>query len=257
MDKRNISVVSAGTAADHVRLGILNFSFWDWRRNEARLKQAGRGGVGTVFRQKKLTALVVKTKEVLPTWNISLNKVTDWTTSQIEPKRETPRKLVREIIQKWRADPDYVIEMMQDIQERERYLSQSALQELSLRIGVPESQLYHIATFYKAFSLKPRGEIVVQVCVGTACHVKGSEKILSSFERILKCQRGETTQDRRFSLEAVGCLGACAIAPVVKIGDEIIGGVQSRDVGRLIQRAKKRLEERKIQQRIRQGGSHA
>jgi len=135
--------------------------------------------------------------------------------------------------------------MMQDIQEKERYISKTSIQEISLRTSVPESQLYHIATFYKAFSLKPRGEINIQVCIGTACHVKGAAKILDSFERELCVKQGETTDDQRFSLEAVACLGTCSIAPVVKVGDEIIGNMKSKDVRKVIDTALIQLENKK------------
>jgi len=135
--------------------------------------------------------------------------------------------------------------MMQDVQEKERFISKDAIQQISLITGVPESQLYHIATFYKAFSLKPRGELNIQVCIGTACHVKGAAKILDSFERELAIKQGETTKDERFSLEAIACLGTCSIAPVVKIGDEIIGNVMSKDVPKLIKKALKQLETKK------------
>ena len=240
MDKRNISVVSAGRASEHVRMGILNFSFWDWRRGEVRMKQAGRGGIGTVFRNKRIKALVVRNREYAQPWSIAESKVTRLTTDSICCGRgKTDRNLVRKIVEKWNGDTDYVIEMMQDIQERERYISSEALQEISLATGVPESQLYHIATFYKAFSLKPRGEITVQVCIGTACHVKGAARVLDAFERELSVKRGETTQDGKFSLEAIACLGTCSIAPVVKVGDEVLGNVRGRDVPKIVKRAAK------------------
>lgn len=246
MDKRNISVVSAGQASEHIRMGVLNFSFWDWRRNEARLKQAGRGGIGTVFRNKRIKALIVKNKEYQQPWSVQENKVTKLTTDNICCEGgQSDRELVKEIVEKWNANPDYVIEMMQDIQEKERYISKEAVQEISLITGVPEAQLYHIATFYKAFSLKPRGEINVQVCIGTACHVKGAAKVLRSFERELDIKQGETTKDQRFSLEAIACLGTCSIAPVIKVGDEVIGNVMSKDVPKIVKKALKQLETKK------------
>ncbi len=246
MDKRNISVVSAGQASEHIRMGILNFSFWDWRRNEARLKQAGRGGIGTVFRNKKIKALVIKNKEYQQPWSIEENKVTSLTTDNICCEGgKSDRELVKEIVEKWDADPDYIIEMMQDVQEKERFISKDALQDISLVTGVPESRLYHIATFYKAFSLKPRGELNIQVCIGTACHVKGAAKILDSFERELAIKRGETTKDERFSLEAIACLGTCSIAPVIKVGEEVIGNVMSKDVPKIIKKTLKQPETKK------------
>lgn len=238
LDMRNIAVVSAGRGAEHTRMGVLNFSFWDWRRRVARLKQAGRGGIGTVFRDKKLKALVIKNPGITPAWRIAENKVATRTT----PKRlslltcANEVEEVRTIVRKWNNDPEYVIEMLQDVQERFRHLPKTALDEICLETGVPAAYLYHIATFYKAFSLEPRGETVIQVCMGTACHVKGSALILAGFERVLGIQAGETSEDGRYSLEPVACLGACSLAPVVRFGNEIVGNVKARDVARLVRK---------------------
>lgn len=238
MDRRNISVVSAGRAAEHTRMGLLNFSFWDWRRGEVRMKQAGRGGIGTVFRNKRIKALVVKNREYLQPWSVAESSVAKLTTDNIHNEEgKSDGNLVRKIVEEWNGDTDYAIEMMQDVQERERYISRQALQEISLATGIPESQLYHIATFYKAFSLKPRGEIGVQVCVGTACHVKGAARVLDSFERELAVKPGETTEDGRFSLEPIACLGTCSIAPVAKVGSDVMGNVKGRDVSKIVKRA--------------------
>jgi NADH:ubiquinone oxidoreductase subunit E len=230
VDKRNIAVVSAGRGAEHARMGILNFSFYDWRRQVPRLKQAGRGGIGTVFRHKKLKAIVVKNERFIPAWHIADSKVS----TEILPRviDEPPANVdgIRSIIEKWNRDPEYVIEMMQDIQDLERYVSRAAIDELNSITGTPRAELFHIATFYKAFSLEPRGESVIQVCVGTACHVRGSARILEAFERALGIPRGGTTPDRAFSLEAVACLGCCSLAPVVKIGDDVFGNVEAKDV---------------------------
>jgi len=239
LDLRNIACVSAGRGAEHTRMGILNFSFWDWRRGAPRLKQAGRGGIGTVFRDKNIKAVVIKNNQVTPAWKIEESKVA----KMISPKKISIQCKgeigeLHEIIERWDCDPEYVIEMMQDIQERFRHISRTAIDEINRKTGKPKSHLYHIATFYKTFSLEPKGETVIQVCVGTACHVKGSAKILDSFERVLGVDTGGTTDDNRYSLEAVACLGACSIAPVVKIGEEVFGNVQSKDVEKLLKQAK-------------------
>jgi len=237
LDRRNVSVVSAGRAAEHTRMGVLNFSFWDWRRRVARLKQAGRGGLGTVFRHKRLKALAIKRRAVSPAWSVEPSPVahltTPATTTACTCARDEQAEL-RAIIRKWNDDPDYVIEMMQDIQQRERHISKAAIDLLCAETGVPRAQLYHIATFYKAFSLEPRGETVIQVCVGTACHVKGAARIVDEFERSLGVPRGKTTADGKFTLEEVACLGACALAPVVRVNDEVLGEVRVQDVERIL-----------------------
>ena len=240
LDKRNVAIISAGRGADHGRMGVLNFSFYDWRRRVARLKQAGRGGIGTVLRNKKIKAIVLKNRGITPAWRVHESKAA----KMMRPKElinvQGERiQIICDIIAKWGNDPEYVIEMMQDIQNEFRCIPQAAIDELTAQTGTPRSWLYHIATFYKAFSLEEKGETVIQVCMGTACHVKGSAKILDEFVRELGCPVGGTTQDRKFSLEGVACLGACSIAPVVKIGEEVHGGVQVRDVKKLVEQAKK------------------
>ena len=127
--------------------------------------------------------------------------------------------------------------MMQDVQERYRCIPPETLDVINSRTRTPKAYLYHIATFYKTFSLEEKGEKTIQVCMGTACHVKGSAKILDGFERELNIKTGETTKDKKFSLEAVACLGACSLAPVVKIGDNVLGGVQVKDVKKIIKNA--------------------
>jgi NADH:ubiquinone oxidoreductase subunit E len=236
-DKRNIAVVAAGSAADHIWMGVLNFSFYDWRRKVARIKQAGRGGIGTVFRNKKIKAMVIKNRDFTPSWKIEEQPFTE--EFKIEPTDTMvllEKEAIRTIAAKWNNDPEYVIEMMQDIQDQQRYISMESIDELTQITGVAKAQLYHIATFYSAFTLRPTGKHVIQICVGTACHVKGATKILESFERELGIRRGETTKDAQFTLEAVACLGCCSLAPVVKVGDEIHGNVKAGDVATIIAR---------------------
>ena len=145
---------------------------------------------------------------------------------------------VNQIIKKWNSDPDFVIEIMQDIQEEFRYIAREALEEVTLKTKVPLARLYHIATFYKSFSLTPRGKHEIQVCIGTACHVKGAPLILDSFTRELAIQIGETTSDGLFSLEGVRCLGCCSLAPVITIGDNLYGDVKVADVPILLAKYK-------------------
>jgi NADH:ubiquinone oxidoreductase subunit E len=237
-ERRNIAVVSSGRAAQHTYMGLLNFSFWDWRRKVARLKQAGRGGIGTVFRHKKVKAFVTRAFKEPPSWSIHENKA-----SEMIPKSQSPSgscthhiEEVKNIASKWNNDPEYAIEMMQDIQERFRHISEDAIDTLTNVTGTPKAYLYHIATFYKSFSLQEKGENIIQVCMGTACHVKGSANILDSFERILGIQTGDTTSDKKYTLDAVACLGACSIAPVVKVNEQVYGNVQSKDIDKLLEK---------------------
>lgn len=140
------------------------------------------------------------------------------------------------IIDRWECDPDFVIEMFQDVQDQFRHIPREALERISDRTGKPRGTLFHIATFYKAFSLEPRGEKEIQVCMGTACYVKGAPDVLAALERELGVRSGETTPDGRFTLTEVRCVGACGLAPVVTVGDEVLGGVKSSEVPDIIKR---------------------
>jgi len=237
IDKRNIAVVSAGEGAQHTRMGVLNFSFYDWRRRVARLKQAGRGGIGTVLRNKKIKALVIKSKGISPAWTVEESKVAKFVTPKTLPVCDCTGKIAT-ICDKWENNPEFVIEMLQDIQEQYRCIPENAIDIIQEKTGTPRAYLFHIATFYKTFSLEKKGEKTIQICMGTACHVKGAANILSNFERILGVKAGETTKDGKFTLEAVACLGACSIAPVIKIGEKVHGNVKVGDLDKLITNSK-------------------
>ncbi len=247
LDKRNVAVVSSGSAAAYSRLGMLNFSFWDWRRGVTRLKQAGRGGIGMVFRDKGLKALVAKNRDITPSWRIEESKVAHLLRPEkisIQESETEIRKMI-EIIEKWNKDEEYVIEMMQDIQQEFKHISKTAIDLLNKETGTPKAYLYHIATFYKSLSLDKKGELNIQVCMGTTCHVKGAARIIDRFEQILGIKCGETTNDKKYSLEAVACLGACSIAPVIKIGDKVAGNVQVKDINNLLEHAQKKSNDKK------------
>ena len=110
-----------------------------------------------------------------------------------------------------------LISILQAIQAKYSYLPEEALRRISGRLDIPYAEVYGTASFYKAFSLEPRGEHIVQVCMGTACHVRGAQRVLEELERRLDIEAGQTTKDRKFTLETVNCLGACALAPVVAV----------------------------------------
>ena len=132
-----------------------------------------------------------------------------------------------------------VLAILQDIQASENYLPRKTLEEVSQRLQVPLTQIYYLATFYRSFSLTPRGRHVVTVCTGTACHVKGAALILSTLERELKVQPGETTSDKEYTLETVNCLGSCALAPLVVIDEAYHGRMIGSKVLSLLKGEKK------------------
>ncbi len=127
------------------------------------------------------------------------------------------------IINKYNGDRSQLVSILQDIQAQYYYLPKEALIQVSESMGIPVSQVYNMATFFKAFSLEPRGRHLINVCLGTACHVRGAIRVLEKFERSLGIRRGGTTKDRRFTLGTVNCMGACALGPVVKIDGEYFG----------------------------------
>ena len=108
-----------------------------------------------------------------------------------------------------------LIAVLQEIQDRDHYLSEPALRDVSDKLGIPFIDVYSVATFFRAFSLKPRGKHICTVCVGTACHVRGAQSILDKLGDRLGVAPGETTADGSYTLETVNCLGCCAIGPIV------------------------------------------
>jgi NADH-quinone oxidoreductase subunit E len=118
-----------------------------------------------------------------------------------------------------------LIGMLQDIQRLENYLPRDTLQYVSQKLEVPATRIYYIATFYKSFSLEPRGRHIIKVCLGTACHLNGAVQNLEQMQRTLDICEGETTEDRMFSLETVNCVGTCALAPVAMVDEDYYDAV--------------------------------
>ncbi len=147
-------------------------------------------------------------------------------------------KAVTDIVNRYNREQGYIVSILQDIMEEERYLSPEALEQVSQELKMPRSQVYAVATFYKTLSLKPRGKHLVQVCTGTACHVRGAARIVDKLERDLKVQRGFTTPDMKFTLEEVRCVGACAMGPVVIVNKDYHGNVELDKVDRIIEKYK-------------------
>jgi NADH-quinone oxidoreductase subunit E len=141
---------------------------------------------------------------------------------------------IARICRKYDAVRGGTVMLLQDIQGCYGYLPREVLQAVSSRLNIPQSRLYGLATFYRAFSLEPRGRHEIKVCTGTACHVRGAEMTLESFERALGIKSGETTADGLVTLVNVNCLGACALGPVVVLDGDYHGGVTSEDVADIL-----------------------
>jgi NADH-quinone oxidoreductase subunit E len=148
-------------------------------------------------------------------------------------------KKAKEIAAKYHGEKSSLIAILQDVQEAYRYLPKEALSYLSQEMDIPLMRVYEVATFYNAFSLKPRGKHIVKLCVGTACHVRGAAGILDKLERTLEIKPGETSGDREFTLETVNCVGACALGPVMVMDGEYHGQVTMATVDKVIEPLKK------------------
>lgn len=149
------------------------------------------------------------------------------------------REKAQKIIEKYKGDPTSLIAILLDYQENFNYLPREALEEISKTMEIPLPRIYSIATFFKAFSLKPKGKHSIHVCMGTACHVKGADKVAEKFERELGIKEGDTTPDLMFSLHKVYCVGCCGLAPVVMVNEDVNAKVTIQKVPSIIKKYKK------------------
>jgi NADH-quinone oxidoreductase subunit E len=137
---------------------------------------------------------------------------------------------MREIFSQHRGEKQELIPILQETQEKFRYLPAAAMREISLFLQVPESTVYGVCTFYAQFKLTPLGKRIIRVCRGTACHVRGASKVLAELEKQLGIKAGETTEDMEYTLETVACIGACALAPTMTIDNETHGKMTAKKV---------------------------
>jgi NADH-quinone oxidoreductase subunit E len=149
------------------------------------------------------------------------------------------------IIERYDGKGSAILAILQDIQTKEKYLPQEALEHLGMRLHIPLNRIYRIATFFRAFSLMPRGRHEIVVCLGTACHVRGGQRVVDQFTMELGIRSGETTPDRNFTLETVNCLGVCAAGPVVAIDGQYFGKMSSIKVEETIKKFRKDKSDKK------------
>ncbi len=129
---------------------------------------------------------------------------------------------VDEIIEKHGCEPSSLIQILLDIQGANHWLPREALDRVSERLEVPMARVQHVATFYKAFSLVPKGRHEIHICMGTACHVRGAQRVLDTVQDLTGIKPGETDLDLKFSLETVNCLGCCALGPVMEVNEKTL-----------------------------------
>ena len=142
---------------------------------------------------------------------------------------------IDQIIEKYRGDASGLIQVLLEIQSEHHWLPKEALEKVSSELEVPLNQIQHVATFYKAFSLVPRGRHEIKICMGTACHIRGAPRILDTVQNLLGIQPGETDLDLKFSLETVNCLGCCAMGPVMVVDGKYHGKTAPGNVEKVLE----------------------
>jgi len=151
-----------------------------------------------------------------------------------EEKTQQMAEAVQKILSRYPREKRYLLAILQDLQRSYNYLPRPALSQVAEYLQVPLSKVYSLATFYKAFSLVPKGRYTIRVCDGTACHIKGSTVLIDQIRATLGIRPGETSPDGEFSLETVNCLGACAIAPVMLVNEKVHAKVSTAAVAEII-----------------------
>lgn len=144
------------------------------------------------------------------------------------------REFIDELIGEFNNQKGFLITLLERINKKYNYLPRDILEYTSLKTDIPITQILRVATFYNAFSLKPRGRHIISVCMGTACFVAGAVGLLEKFENILKIKQGETTEDMRWTLDNVRCIGCCALAPAVRIDDDTYGKLTGREIPKIL-----------------------
>ena len=150
---------------------------------------------------------------------------------------EKERKL-QEIVEKYKNTKGALIPVLHEVQEVYGYLPMSVQKQISESMNIPLSEIYGVVTFYTQFSLKPKGRFKVSACMGTACYVKGSSKILDELQEKLGIHVGDCTDDGKFSLDACRCIGACGLAPVIMINDDVYGRLTAEDIEKVLDKYK-------------------
>jgi NADH-quinone oxidoreductase subunit E len=153
----------------------------------------------------------------------------------VPTKNKPSKQKIASILANHQRDPGMLVAILQDIQADYNYLPKESLTQVSQGLNIPLTQVYSVATFFKAFSLKPRGRHIINVCLGTTCHVRGAAKVLEEIGRQLDIKPGETSRDFKFTMETVNCVGACALGPIVVIDGKYSGEMKTDRVKSLLE----------------------
>jgi iron-hydrogenase subunit gamma len=150
---------------------------------------------------------------------------------------------VEEILKKYEYKKEMLIKILLEVQKEYRHIPKDVVYYIGTALGIPPAKIYGVATFYAQFSLKPKGEYTILICDGTACHMEGSMSLVKAIEEEIGIKPGEVTADLKFSLDKVGCLGACALAPAMVINDEVYGKLTPEQVKEILRKLRERKEE--------------
>jgi NADH-quinone oxidoreductase subunit E len=161
----------------------------------------------------------------------------------IDQQHETDVSKIDQIITNHNSNKELLISILMEIQAEYNYLPEMALHHVSDKLNISLTQIYGVATFFKAFSLTPKGEHIINICMGTACHVRESEDVLNRVEQELGIARGETTHDMKFTLETVNCLGACALGPIMVFDGEYYGNMNPSKVTNVLKKYSPTIED--------------
>ena len=141
---------------------------------------------------------------------------------------------VEEVCEQFNNDPGELIAILHECQSKLGYLPEPVQRIVARKLGIPASKVYGVVTFYSFFTMTPKGKYPISVCLGTACYVRGADKLLEEFKRVLGIDVGQTTPDGKFSLDCLRCVGACGLAPVVMVGEHVYGRLDPKDVQKIL-----------------------
>lgn len=145
-----------------------------------------------------------------------------------------PKKSIRQVIEEYNFDPGALLAILSDTQEIYGFLSSAAMEEISDQLDIPVSRIYGVATFYSLLATEPKGEHIIRVCESPPCHIRGAVNILETLKEVLGINPGETTEDKKFTLELTSCLGVCGVAPAMMIGEQVYGNLTPERVKEIL-----------------------